>query len=811
MNKKLFRRVYVIALVLMLLPVLVFSAEEKATAKVKKGAEVTIVSGSMVNWKDIPKIRLDQTNLPRKMRAILNFENPKKIKVTSPQADPVVQTEFTDGKMERTANAITSGTNFAGMYYSANGAGWPPDTCGDVGGNYFVQAVNTSIGIYNKSTGALVSATTFDSFFPSSVGAPCDADNNGDPIVLYDRYNQRWFILDFAWYSSETQGSHYSIAASQTSDPTGSWYTYCLQADTTLMNDYPKAGVWHDGIYITANMFQFTGSFQHVKVWAIRTPQVYQGTLTSQSVTDSSYYAFSLMPANAKSPTGPSSTAPCYIYAMDADEWGSPSTDALYVWKYDIDWTNSANTTWTGPTLISGVAAFTLSSSGVPQSGTSNTLDSLYGRLMNPAYYWNYGTYESIFLCHVCDYSSRRAMRWYEIRISSGTSSIYQQGTYSPDATHRWMGSVIGDKNGNIGMGYSASSSTIYPGIRYCGRTSSDSLGTMGQGEATMVNGGGYQSSYTRWGDYSNITIDPADDETFWYTQEYYTSSGTNWQTRIGSFTIGGSVPPVNEIAEAVDNTNYTYTLSGDANWAKVTDVYYYGSDSAKSGTITHSQSTSFETSVTVTSAQAVKFYWKVSSEASYDYLTFYIDGVQQDRIAGTVDWTQKSFNIATGTHTLKWTYSKDSSVSSGSDCGWVDKLEVVAATTDPLAEAVDYPGLTFTLSGTGSWYSQTTTTYYGGDAAQSPVITHSQSSSMQTTISGKTSVKFYWRVSSESGYDYLRFYIDGVLKNSISGSTSWAQKSYTVTTGTHTLKWTYSKDGSVSSGSDCGWVDKLE
>jgi PKD repeat protein/beta-lactamase superfamily II metal-dependent hydrolase len=264
------------------------------------------------------------------------------------------------------------------------------------------------------------------------------------------------------------------------------------------------------------------------------------------------------------------------------------------------------------------------------------------------------------------------------------------------------------------------------------------------------------------------------------------------------------------DIAEGVDYTS-TFTKSGSANWAKVTDVYYYGGDSAKSGTITHSQATTIETSITVASSKDVKFYWKVSSESGYDFLTFYIDGVQKNQISGTVDWTQVSNTIATGTHTLKWTYSKDSSVSSGSDCGWVDKLELVTPSTDPIAEALDYAGLTFTLTGNANWYSQTTTTYYGGDAAQSGLITHSQSTSMETTISGKTTVKFYWRVSSESGYDYLRFYIDGTLKNSISGSTSWAQKTYTVTTGSHVLKWTYSKDASASSGSDCGWVDKLE
>jgi PKD repeat protein len=286
-------------------------------------------------------------------------------------------------------------------------------------------------------------------------------------------------------------------------------------------------------------------------------------------------------------------------------------------------------------------------------------------------------------------------------------------------------------------------------------------------------------------------------------------SAGSDNETKFDYVTV--TAAPADEIAEAVDYESLTFTKSGNADWYRVTDVYQYDGDSARSGAITHNQSTTIETSVTAASTQAVKFYWRVSSEANYDYLRFYIDGVQQTSISGTVSWTQVSYNINAGTHILKWSYTKDGSASSGSDCGWIDKLEITAPPADPIAEAVDYPGLTFTLSGNSDWFSQTTTTYYGGDAAQSGDIGNSQDSTMETTISGKTSVKFYWKVSSESGYDYLRFYIDGVQQNRISGTVNWTQRTYSVSSGTHTLKWSYTKDYSVSSGSDCGWVDKLE
>lgn len=592
-----------------------FAAEGSAKKPaVKKGAEVTIVSGTLVNWSDIEKIDLATfgTN-ERKLKPIMNFQNPRKIKKKSKDNDPVVQDSF--GDLERGGLSMPTPTNhFAGMNFSSNGAGWPPDTNGDVGPTYFIQTVNTSIGIYNKSTGALVSATTFDAFFGGS--EPCNSNNNGDPIVLYDRYSQRWFILDFSW-SGTSNGSYYSIAVSQTSNPTGSWWQYCLHADNTYMNDYPKCGIWDDGIYVTANMFNFsTQAFQHVKVWAFKKPDIYSGTLTVQSLTDSSYQAWSLLPANAKSSTAPASSKPHYMIAMDADEYGGSSIDALYLWKWAIDWSNSSNSTWTGPTTMN-TAAFGLTASRIPQQGTSNTLDSLYGRLMFPAFYRNFGTYEALYVCHVCEYSSRRAMRWYEVRInSSGTPSIYQQGTYAPDTNHRWMGAIGADKNGNVAMGYSISSTSMYPSIRYAGRLSTDTLGQLAQGEATMVSGGGYQSSYTRWGDYSSMTIDPDDDETFWYTQEYYTSSGTNWQTRIGSFkfsTTPDTTPPVITNVQATNIQANQATITWTTDESADSKVDYgtttsYGSSQSSGSMVTNH-------SITLTGLSASTLYhYKVTS-----------------------------------------------------------------------------------------------------------------------------------------------------------------------------------------------------
>jgi Purple acid Phosphatase, N-terminal domain len=574
------KRILVILLMVILVPALVFSADKP---KVKKGAEILSVSGVTRNWKDTKKISAEEMFSSRKMKPVMNFKNPKKLIKVSTKKDPVVQ----EGGLEQAPLAMSSTIiDFAGMNLNSNGAGWPPDTNGDVGSTYFVQTVNTSIGIYNKSTGALVSATTFDSFFGGS--APCTADNNGDPIVLYDQYAQRWFILDFAW-SGTNNGSYYSVAVSKTSDPTGAWWQYCLQADATLMNDYPKCGVWHDGIYTTANMFSFTTSqFQHAKVWAFKKPDIYNGVLTVQSLTDSSAQAWSILPTNAKGTTAP--TGPNYMYAVDADEYGGSSIDAIYCWKMTVDWNNSNNTTWVGPSTMN-VAAYGLTANRIPQSGTSTQLDSLYGRLMYPANYRNFGSYGAVYVCHVAEYNSTRQMRWYEIRINGGTCSIYQQGTFAPDSTHRWMGAIAGDKNGSIAMGYSASSSSIVPAIRYAGRLSTDPLGQLSQGEATMIQGTGYQTSYTRWGDYSSMTIDPDDDETFWYTTEYYASNGTNWQTRIGSFKMAPPVP---------DTTPPVISNVGSSNVAATTANINWDTDEAATSVVHYGLTTSYGSTQTV-------------------------------------------------------------------------------------------------------------------------------------------------------------------------------------------------------------------
>ena len=219
------------------------------------------------------------------------------------------------------------------------------------------------------------------------------------------------------------------------------------------------------------------------------------------------------------------------------------------MWRFHVDWTNPANTSLTGPIAIP-VAAFSPACGGgacIPQPGTTQQLDSLADRLMYRVAYRNFGDHESIVLNHsVAAGTNKRnqvsSVRWYELRNPAGTPSVFQQGTLSSaDSMHRWMGSIAMDKQGNIALGYSASNATFAPSIRYTGRLVTDGLGTM-QAESILQNGGGSQlRSLSRWGDYSAMTVDPSDDCTFFYTNEYLKASGTfNWSTRISSFKFPG-------------------------------------------------------------------------------------------------------------------------------------------------------------------------------------------------------------------------------------------------------------------------------
>jgi hypothetical protein len=514
----------------LIVPVLPLQAAERDRVERKVGAEEI----ELDHWDVSPPLR-DMSVIPPTYEDLWDHE----VKRWPPRHPPVDLAATADPALQRRAGGSTvSGTvglNFDGVgvglgTFSPSSA--PPDTVGAVGSTQYVQWVNTSFAVFNKSNGALVFGPAAGNTLWQGFGGRCESDNDGDPIVAYDKAANRWIMTQFSVSASPF---FQCIAVSTSADATGTYRRFSYQF--TDFNDYPKTGVWPDGYYITYNMFNAAGTaFLGSKVCAYDRNQMItvSGTPAPQQCFQLSSTFGGLLPADLDGSTQPPAGAPSYVVAFD-----DTNLNGLNLWKFHVDWASSANSTLTGPTKIT-TASFAEACNGgtcIPQPGTTQQLDSLADRLMYRLAYRNFGDHESLVLNHSVNVSGVSGVRWYEIRSPGGTPSVFQQSTFSPDTTYRWMGSIAQDKDGNMLLGYSASSSSLRPRVRYTGRLASDAANSM-QAENEMFAGAGSQTTtLSRWGDYSNMTVDPVDDCTFWYTQEYIKSNGTfNWSTRIGSF-----------------------------------------------------------------------------------------------------------------------------------------------------------------------------------------------------------------------------------------------------------------------------------
>src|SRR5438270_6255260 len=429
--------------------------------------------------------------------------------------DPVLQAQTI------TAAAPVPASNFDGVSngiagFTVNSA--PPDTNGDVGLNHYVQTVNTDFAIYNKSGTLLYGPVPINTLW-GGFGGGCQTNNDGDPTVVYDRIANRWVISQFSVSSTPYLQC---VAVSQTADPTGSWYRYSFSY--TAFNDYPKMGVWPDAYYVSFNMFTGGTTFAGAKVCAYDRTKMLSGQAATQQCFNTSTTYGGLLPADMTGTIQPPVGSPNYVLGL-----GATST-TLAFWKFHVDWNTPANSTFTGPTSLT-VASYTeacgATGTCVPQSGTTQTLDSLSDRLMYRLAYRNFGDHESLVVNHSVTAGASVVVRWYEIRTPGTTPTIFQQGTYAPDSNYRWMGSIAMDEQGNMALGFSVSGSSNHPQIPYTGRLVGDAPGTMTQGEGSIIDGTGSQtSSLSRWGDYSMMSVDPSDDCTFWYTTEYIPANG---------------------------------------------------------------------------------------------------------------------------------------------------------------------------------------------------------------------------------------------------------------------------------------------
>ena len=478
------------------------------------------------------------------MTAAPTSPDDKKEKDHRPLPTGTINASQSDGALQSSAGpavAVTAGLNFAGVGqgdYGFSPDAAPPDTNGAVGATQYVQWVNESFAVFDKATGAKLYGPAAGNTLWAGFGGGCQNNNDGDPIAQYDKAANRWVMTQF---SVSTTPYLQCIAVSQTSDATGAYYRYAFQEPN--FPDYPKLGVWSDGYYISFNMF--TNTFVGGRACAFNRSVMLTGGAGVQICFQLSSAFGGLLPSDLDGTNPPPAGSPNYFV-----NFGSNS---LNVWKFHADFGTPANSTFTGPTSLA-VANFAAACSGggtcIPQSGTTNKLDSLADRLMYRLSYRHFADgHEALVVNHSVTVSSGGhgkksgsvGVRWYELRVSGGNLTVFQQGTYAPDSSYRWMGSIATDKNGDIALGYSVSSSSIFPSIRYTGRTPTDPLGTM-QGENSVIAGGGSQTgSLHRWGDYSAMTVDPVNDCTFWFTTEYLKTSGSfNWSTRIVSFSFPG-------------------------------------------------------------------------------------------------------------------------------------------------------------------------------------------------------------------------------------------------------------------------------
>ncbi len=435
---------------------------------------------------------------------------------------------------------------------------YPPDCNGTAGPNHYMQTINTVYAIYSKTGTLLAGPTNLNQLFGNVPGANY---NDGDPIILYDEQADRWLVTEF----SITGSTNYMLmAVSVTNDPTGTWHQYSFPVAS--MPDYPKFSVWRDGYYMGDN----NGGSTDIYVFE-RTPMLSGGTAQmvgfSNPYRPASIDGFMCVPPVDNDGTFSPAGSPGLFIAFNDDAIGG-GADELWIYELSVNWTTPAASTFVRAQQLA-VAPFDCNFgnnwNNITQKGTNQKVDAIPQVIMNVPQYRNFGSYQTIVCCHTVDVdaTNHAGIRWYELRRTTGAWSVRQQGTYAPDIHNRWMGSIMLNTNSTIGLGYSVSSTEMYPSIFYCGQSpaaynAANSI--LDIAEDTIQLGAYSQTGVNRWGDYSLLSIDPADPQKFWFTTEYIGSGGAR-KTKIAAFKF--QLGPLATTLPATGVTGTTATLHG--------------------------------------------------------------------------------------------------------------------------------------------------------------------------------------------------------------------------------------------------------
>jgi len=471
----------------------------------------------------------------------------------------------------------------------------PSDSEGDVGPNHYIEAINESIRIFDKSGNTLSGPTSFNSFFSGLTGTPCTNANDGDPYVIYDQAAGRWLISDFAFPSFPGSSFWQCIGVSQTPNPvSGGWFLYAIQIDPanpTQLGDYPKFAVWNSGgspaqnaYFFTVNLFTNPTTFVGVRAFALDRASMLAGGPThaiafSLSAADVGA-SYSFVAATQRTGNPPPAGRNEMVLAIDSPASGGVTLTQVHARFFHVDFANPANSTFgvganhapNAEITVNGfVDAFTNTTSDlVPQLGTSTKLDTLGDKIMTPVVYQNRSGTESLWADStvILNYpNGPTAVRWYQFDVTGGnfpaTAVQQQDWTNGNDGLWRWMPSMAVDQSGNTVLGYSTSNTTIVPSIRYAGRLASDPPGNLAQGEAIMFAGFSAFSG-TRWGDYTRTEVDPSDGMSFWHINQY--AQNSDWHTRIGKFNfVGGGSPTPTPTASPIATPTATATATATA------------------------------------------------------------------------------------------------------------------------------------------------------------------------------------------------------------------------------------------------------
>jgi hypothetical protein len=453
----------------------------------------------------------------------------------------------------------------------------PPDPVGDVGRFHYVEMTNLAVAVYDKQGNLMMGPLAIGDLWAGFPIEDC-TDPSGDPIVVYDQLVNRWILSQFTTrgFSDPTLPFYNCVAVSKTPDPTGEYYRYAFitqpdsfdRIDGYFFPDYPKYGVWTDSYVLTTRDFGLAGRYG-ISVYALEKAKMISGNPNARAVqfflengpVDLSLIGDGLLPADIDGHRRPRNGAPAPIFGtQDDDYFYGATSDAINVWELTVHWNSrpDAALAFAGQLPVASFdSAFPCAPTSrdcLPQPGIVDPrqfldVQSYRQRPIHRLAYRNFGTHEALVTNQAVEARPGIAgVRWYEVRRVDGQYGIHQQGTYAPDdGVNRWMGSAAMDRDGNMAIGYSVVNGVdVYPGIRYTGRAADDPLGEMTLTEETIIDGTGVQTTInSRWGDYTSLNVDPVDDCTFWYVNEYYTaegqaSSAAGWQTRIASFRLPG-------------------------------------------------------------------------------------------------------------------------------------------------------------------------------------------------------------------------------------------------------------------------------